>query len=391
MSAAPSTVATQTVRATARRWVYWIVFAVAALTLAMIAFIGAGAGRPLGVPLDPEGPGPAGAKALVEVLRDRGVAVTLTESMADTREAVKADATTLVLHDRSGILAADAAASAARMAEHLVVIDPTYDVLSALAPEVAHAGAVEGVLDADCSLAPVQRAERVVGDGQGYRHIGDSQDVTTCLDSGDSIASLIQLREAGRTVSVVGTTAAFSNERIAEHGNAALALGLLGEHPHLVWYVPGLGDTSGDAPDIAELTPAWVTPVTVLLILVVVAAGVAQGRRLGPLVVERLPVTVRATETMEGRARLYQRSSARLRALDALRVGTVQRLAGMVKLPATAPVEQVADLVAALVGQAPERVRALLVGTIPHSDREMIELSDGLLELERAVAEATRP
>src|SRR5690606_28499035 len=106
------------------------------------------------------------------------------------------------------------------------------------------------------------------------------------------------------------------------------------------------------------------------------------------LVVERLPVTVRATETMEGRARLYQRSSARLRALDALRVGTVQRLAGMVKLPASAPVEQVADLVAALVGQAPQNVRALLVGTIPHSDRELIELSDRLLELERAVAEA---
>ena len=65
----------------------------------------------------------------------------------------------------------------------------------------------------------------------------------------------------------------------------------------------------------------------ILLLLVFLAAAFWRGRRLGPLVVENLPVVVRASETMEGRARLYQKSSARLHALDALRIGAIQRLA----------------------------------------------------------------
>ncbi len=41
-----------------------------------------------------------------------------------------------------------------------------------------------------------------------------------------------------------------------------------------------------------------------------IAAAFWRGRRFGPLVVENLPVTVRASETMLGRARLYEKSRA---------------------------------------------------------------------------------
>ena len=71
-----------------------------------------------------------------------------------------------------------------------------------------------------------------------------------------------------------------------------------------------------------------------MLVLVALGAVFWRSRRVGPLVVENLPVVVRASETMEGRARLYERSNSRLHALDALRVGTVARLARTCGLPA---------------------------------------------------------
>src|SRR5690606_41722785 len=56
-----------------------------------------------------------------------------------------------------------------------------------------------------------------------------------------------------------------------------------------------------------------------ILIVVVVLLAWWQGRRLGPLVTEPLPVVVRASETVEGRGRLYRSRRARDRAAEALR------------------------------------------------------------------------
>jgi hypothetical protein len=182
------------------------------------------------------------------------------------------------------------------------------------------------------------------------------------------------------------------NEGVERSGNAALALNLLGQHRTLVWYLPGLADRPVTGPpDLAALTPGWVTPVLLLLVLVFVAAAVWRGRRFGPLVVENLPVVVRAGETREGRARLYQRSSARLRAADALRIGTIGRLAALAGLPRTATTGEVADAVAALAGVDRQRIRGLLVDDLPTTDAELIALSDHLAELERATATAVSP
>ena len=61
-----------------------------------------------------------------------------------------------------------------------------------------------------------------------------------------------------------------------------------------------------------------------------------KGRRIGPLVAERLPVVVRASETVEGRGRLYRSRRARDRAADALRTATLQRLLPRLGLGANA-------------------------------------------------------
>jgi hypothetical protein len=102
-------------------------------------------------------------------------------------------------------------------------------------------------------------------------------------------------------------------------------------------------------------------------------------------------VTVRANETMQGRARLYEKSSARVRAIDSLRIGAVQRIAALCGLPRVATVDDVIAGAAAVTGIDPVEVRRVLLDAAPATDRDLVKLSDDLLTLERSVATSVTP
>jgi hypothetical protein len=206
----------------------------------------------------------------------------------------------------------------------------------------------------------------------------------TCFDAGQAGAALVSLTVDERQITVLGAGTALQNDDVTRAGNAALVLGLLGEFETLVWYQPSPADLA--VPTFADLTPAWVNPVAWLAVLVGLAAAFWRGRRLGPVVIENLPVVVKTTETMEGRARLYAREGSRLRALDALRVGTLRRLAEGLALGRAAGVDDIIIAVAGITGRDQRALRALLVDTEPADDRQLVQLSDRLLELERQVA-----
>ncbi len=169
---------------------------------------------------------------------------------------------------------------------------------------------------------------------------------------------------------LLGSADALTNDVVDRAGNAALALGLLGSTEQLVWYLPSLADVPVTGPpSLDELTPSWVAGVTGSVVITAILAMFWRGRRFGPLVIEDLPVAVRASETMEGRARLYQRSGNRQRALDALRIGTVSRLAVAAGLSRHASVVEVADTVAGLAGIDPRHVRSVLLDAVPDERR----------------------
>ncbi len=391
---------TPTVGRTVRRSLFWVGVGVVALLVA-IAGLGLQGSSVGGDPLSPANPAPAGSKALVEVLRDQGVQVEFTQSLDATVDAVTDfEATTLVIYDPEAVLTAFQLRKAARLAEHVVIVDPSDDQLHEVAPEIDRSGVVPQNLDAECDLPAAARAGEVSGESTGYRLTDDDAGASTCFPSGSGVYSLIQLPSSGSTTSdapaqrltVLGTWSALSNETITRSGNAALALNLLGEHEDLVWYIPGIADFDGSGGNAAaEATPEWLTPAIILLLIAGLAAAVWRGRRLGPLVIENLPVTVRASETMLGRARLYERSGSRLRALDALRIGTVQRLARASGLSRHATLDEIVVAVAALSGRPPSEVRALLLDREPVTDPELVQLSDDLLTLERDVSRAARP
>jgi hypothetical protein len=380
------TVTTPTVRSSLKRTAFWSICATVAVLVAVVLMLARGATGPGGVLLSATNPAPGGAMALVEVLRDQGVNVEVVGTQREAEAALEGADATLLLHDADGYLESDQLEGISTLAAHTVLIEPDFRQLRELVPGISAAGAVDGELIADCDVPAVTNAGAVLGDGIGYRvtaETAEAAEAASCLGSGDDVYSLIQFDGGGRTVTVLGASVALTNERIAELGNAALGLGILGQHATLVWYQPTLADAAGGSATIADLTPAWLSPVLALMFLVVIASGVWRGRRMGPLVVEHLPVTVPANETMDGRARLYQKSSARLRALDALRVGTVSRLAVACGLPRAASVAEVAAVTASVTGRNLDDVRWLLLEAEPATDRDLITLSDALLVLER--------
>ena len=376
-----------------RRALPWLVLVVAVLVVTVILVIAAEAGTASRDRLAADNPSPDGAQAVAEVLRQQGVSVTIATDLRAALGAVHDhDDTTVLLFDPDELLDAEQHTRLQAAAADLVLVEPSFSTLADLAPGVNLAGSTTDVLHADCDLPAVRAAGSVAGDRiQLYRADGSSNP-TACLRTDDGTA-LVRLDVDGTRTTVLGAGDALENGQITRAGDAALALRLLGQHRHLVWYLPGLADVAaqGDqAQSLADLTPPWVTPLAVLLLLALVAAAVWRGRRLGHVVVENLPVTVRARETMEGRARLYEKANARGHALDALRVGTVDRLAVLLGLPRTASVADVVAATSAATRRDAGEISRLLVGVEPTGDAELVAFSDALLRLERETATAVR-
>lgn len=385
---------TPTVRRGLSRALFWIVAVTVVLGVGVVVLVLERATSGTGPALDPESPAPAGALAVAEVLRGEGVDVELLGSLRDLEAAADDDAATVLLHDRNGILDVDQLERVLATGSRIVVLEPGRSELDVLAPGVSTAGGAipDSAVAAECPLPVAERAGEIRAGGFGYR-IVDDEAATGCFPGDDDAVALVETRTAGTDVAILGPGAVLSNDRVDEAGNAALALGLLGAHPTLLWYEPGVDDARDgeNAPTLAELTPPWVTPLAVLALLVLLAAGVWRGRRFGPLVVEALPVTVRARETMEGRARLYGRAAARGHSLDALRIGAVGRIASRLGLPRSASVDDVVAAAAALTGRDRRDVERILVAAEPATDAELVDLSDELSRLETQIAAGSRP
>ncbi|MGX5695872.1 DUF4350 domain-containing protein [Agromyces soli] len=391
---AGSRVETATVRGGLRRWRIWIVLGALALVGAVALAAIQGGARSSGQPLGADNAAPAGAKALVEVLRAQGVEVEPVASLDGALHGAD-DGATVLVYDAMGLLDPAGISELAGSAERLVVVAPDFAQLAELDAGVRLAGVASGPLaDPDCVLPSARRAgalsdgQRLLSLDQGALDTGWSG----CFpDEGGGFALVTGPSDGGR-ITLVGATTAFANETVDEAGNAALALGLTGERERLVWYLPGFDDLDPEsAPSMGELTPGWVGPAVVLSIVVAVVAGVWRGRRFGPLVVEDLPVEVPASETREGRARLYARSSVRTHSIDQLRIGAVTRIGAVLRLPRAASVSEVVVAASAATARDPRAVAHVLVDALPANDAELVALARALAELEDAVRRSVRP
>ncbi|MFD7299104.1 DUF4350 domain-containing protein [Streptomyces sp. NPDC059897] len=345
--------------------------------------------------LDPRSADQRGSRAVAELLADRGVDTRVVTTTAEARAAADPDTTLLVATpDRlTARQQSQLRAATADSGGRTVLVAPGAAAVETLAPGVTAdpEPAADTPLAPGCALPEARRAGPANTGGHRYGTTLTGAD--SCYPSHGS-PTLLRLPSPAGTgdTLVLGAPDILLNDRLDEQGNASLALQLLGSRPHLVWYLPSLSDDSaaGDAQNdrsFVDLIPKGWLWGTLQLFIAAALAALWRARRLGPLVQERLPVAIRASETVEGRARLYRKANARDRAATALRISTRTRLAPLIGIPvsqAHAP----ETFLPALARQLPTPARdprTLLFGPPPATDAALIALADHLDALESEV------
>lgn len=361
------------------RWVGVIVVAVIALaTVTALLTSSTPGGR-----MDAASTSPDGAQALVTLLRERGVDVVVADTVADVERAARPDSQILIA--QTSFLSDDALLG--RLADlpgDRLLVGPTSRTREALAPEVQVAPSATYGGEPNCELPEADRAGTArFGPTDTFEAVeGSSVDLTSCYSG-----AVVRYDDDGRVITVAGTADFMTNSTLLYEGNAALAMNLAGTQPRLVWYAPqrAEGDSAGAA-SVLDLIPVRVDWIVWQLWLVVALVALWKARRLGPLVAERLPVVVRASETVEGRGRLYRSRRARDRAAEALRTAALQRLAPRLGLGIHPDPTTVVLAVAGRTAVDPDTVHHSLFGPAPTSDDQLTQLAHALDDIERQVA-----
>ena len=338
--------------------------------------------------LDPEAADGPGSRAVAQLLRARGVHVVTARTVAEARAALPPgsgrDATLLLT--RPSYFGPRGIADLARLPGDRLLVAPSSTARKNLAPRVKQDGpGGDGPRDPGCALP----AARLAGNADLSGRLSTSAPgASGCY--GDAAGSgLVRYRAGGRTITVLAYGAPLTNERLDARGNASLALNLLGARRTLVWVCPLRPQLDSAAAHqtkpLTQVLPWSVKLAAAQLAIAVLLVATWRMRRLGPVVAERLPVVVRAAETVEGRARLYRSRRARGRAAAALRAGALSRVEPLLGLPGDAPPDAIIEAVAERTGRDAADVRDLLYGAAPGDDPALAGLADRLDTLERQV------
>ncbi|MDH6196457.1 hypothetical protein M2272_003100 [Mycobacterium frederiksbergense] len=361
----------------------WVLLALAVIVALAVLTVYLTAPRP-GGRLDPESTSPDGTHALVSLLRGHGVQVITAANVDEVKRAAR-PGTLLVVAQTMFLASDDQVRGLAEVGGDLLLIEPTPRTRETLAPQVkADKPSAFGGGAPDCELPEANRAGNAeLGATDTYQAAGDIP-VTRCY-----AGALARYQDGQRTVTVAGTGSFMTNSGLLKEGNAALAMNLAGAAPRVIWYAPQHFEASSTGTaTLSDLIPKQVRWIVLQLCLVVALLAVAQARRLGPLVAESLPVVVRASETVEGRGRLYRSRRARDRAADALRAAALGRLLPRLGLSAGAAPQAVAAAVAERCGTAANSAGHLLFGPPPATDAELVHLAHQLDDIERQVAQS---
>lgn len=343
--------------------------------------------------LDPNGTGPSGGHALADLATERG------QQVVRAQVPENGSAADLELITSPGHLTSAQLAAAGRFGGDILLVDPTPATLRAIAPAVSTT--VEDpsttVLAPLCNNGSANLAGNAYVGGAVLESTSPAAETCYPADGGYFMVGYTQ---DGRTIDVLGSGAPLTNQYLADKGDAALALNLLRAARRIVWVVPspaaqGQAATTGQR-SLSSLVPWPVYLIAIQLVVAALLAAAWRARRLGPLVAERLPVVVRASETVEGHGRLYQarrardRAAAELRQAARARISRLMGFTGTTGTPGTTGTRQGvnAAAVAARTGDSPEDVAALLYGPPPHTDAQLVSLAAALDSLERKVRQS---
>lgn len=339
---------------------------------------------------DPRSTTGAGAKALAQMLEDSGVQVEATDSVDDA--VARSDSSTLLVVASADRLTGEQAARIGGATYgRLVLLRPGAVGLRAFGIPADTAVRTVQTVDPACDEPAAELAGVIDAGDYSYDYVSIGATVSVrCYPAGEGAG---WLRVGGPFGPVDIVAGGVSNDVLAQEGNAAFGMNVFGSHPRIVWLMAQQAAAAGEQAQGPGLLPAWWPPAVVQAFVALVVVGIWRGRRLGPILREPLPVSVRAAETVQGHGRLYARIGARDRAGEALRAGVRDRLSRAYGLATSLhstsehPTEDdrlaLSAAVAARTGRPAPEVHRLLFGPPPGTDDELTALAQHLDRLEQ--------
>ncbi len=186
----------------------------------------------------------------------------------------------------------------------------------------------------------------------------------------------------------------FSNYYVAYRQNGALGISLLSQTKKVdLIYVDQDHFNATDETSNEKLTekteslfPEWTVHVVYLLAAAFLFVIFYKRRRFGRLAYERLPITVKSSETIQSLGRLYEANQATERSASLLRLEALKQLKRKLYLPANTSDAELVRLVAARTGRTPAEVQLILLQPFQGSTNELASLSNQLDALIQEVA-----
>ena len=338
------------------------------------------------VPLDPDGTGPTGARALVLLLESfaGGVDVVATPPTSDFDTAV-------LLNDRLTDSARIEIASWVRAGGTLVVADPASPFVPAFNDaEIGSFGPLT-IEPGTCRVPALSAVGSLEVDGRvGYPvATGDR----SCF-GGDGSAFVVVSDVGAGTVVAVGGAGVWINSAIGRADNSVLAVALLAPEPGVEvavlrsrlasTTVPSDGDpvpsdgrrddVGGGSTGLLDLMPDYLKWVVVQLAVAWLVYAAARARRLGRPIVERQPVRIPGSEIVRATGRLFRRTSPSETAAlltESLR----SEMASVLGLPRDSPARTVAEVAAARCALGADEIESVLIAPAVVDDAGLMELS----------------
>lgn len=330
-----------------------------------------------GEPYDPASTGPTGLRGLLDVLRELGVEVTVTNDI----EAAAAADTVLVppstwpleeIHDL------------ARQGSRVVAqVPPSRDAI----PSPLGVGGIGLVdLEPSCELLADVRSLRT-SQWPGYQPDAGTDVTEQCIVRDRAAWLNLVPLGAGELVSV-STMAPLVNERLVDSDAGLAGVRLLAptgsEDVAVLTAPPGTPPpTLFDLIDPRWFDAAWLT------LAVLVALGLAQGRRLGRPVDEQLPVRVPSGELARAIGDLRHRAGHDARAARELRARTLAHCRRHLGLPPSTDAQTTVDELRARGVALPPGVVAALTGPLPEGPEGLVATARGLAELRATLRRRT--
>lgn len=327
-----------------------------------------------GLPFDPRSTEPAGTAAFVEVLRELGADVEITAGAP----AGDRDVAVVLVAGRDDA-ERDRLEGWVRAGGRLVLADPS----SAVNPAAVRGSSAFDLfgsvpLAVACGEHPaLQHLARVSSTTWTAMRAPDDSTVS-CLPMDEGVGLFATSLGDGELV-VFGGRGAWTNDRLGEHHNAALAVALVQPAPGVRVSVVGPPPPGAGERRLADLVPGRVRGVLWQLAIAFGVLAWARSRRLGPPPEEGLPTRIRGSEMVAAVGGLLERRGGRQTAALALQEDLARSIAAMLGVPSATPRDALVEIASARTGMSQEQLRSALGDREIADDRQLVGLARSIV------------